>query len=332
LNCGQRKTSCRRFLGSAPWTPLTIHDALPRPAMLNLVWVRTFLALMERKSFQAAADQLEIAQPTASLHIQKLEEQLGAPLFHRSRTGCEPTREAMRFLPYARSILRVSERAVAAISGHPLRIGASSNIGIYLLQPYVRSYLQGCDPSGFDIVIDRNPAIAEKLENGEVDVAVMEWWDARDGCHSACWRSEPVVLIVPPRHPLASFTCIERAQLSGFRLLGGEPGTGTGRMLAKYFGGSARVPPVSHQLGSTEAVKQAVKAGTGISLVLESAVADEVRAGSLRAIPFADPPLRKDLFIAWRADGIGGSAPAFVRHLSSDGQQPVEISPPAPLQ
>ncbi|MXQ10259.1 LysR substrate-binding domain-containing protein [Microvirga makkahensis] len=61
--------------------------------------------------------------------------------------------------------------------------------------------------------------------------------------------------------------------------------------LAEYFGGSARVPPVSHQLRGTEAVKQAVEAGIGISLVLEAAVADEARAGSLRAIPLADPPL-----------------------------------------
>ena len=207
--------------------------------MLNLVWVRTFLALAKHKSFQAAADCLRIAQPTASSHIQKLEHQLGVPLFHRSRTGCEPTREAMNFLPYAQSILRVNERALAAVSGERLRIGASSNIGIYLLQPYVRSYLEGRDPSAFDIVIDRNPSIAEKLENVEIDVAVLEWWDSRDGCQAECWKSEPVVVIVPPDHPLASQARISRAELSELELLGGEPGTGTGRMLAKYFGDGA---------------------------------------------------------------------------------------------
>lgn len=283
--------------------------------MLNLVWVRTFLALAKHKSFQAAADYLRIAQPTASSHIQKLEHQLGVPLFHRSRTGCEPTREAMNFLPYAQSILRVNERALAAVSGERLRIGASSNIGIYLLQPYVRSYLEGRDPSAFDIVIDRNPSIAEKLENVEIDVAVLEWWDNRDGCQAERWKSESVVVIVPPDHPLASQAQIGRAQLSEFELLGGEPGTGTGRMLAKYFGDSAQMPRVSLQLGSTEAVKQAVKVGIGISLVLASAVSDEVRAGSLRAIPFVDPPLRKDLFVAWRTGISGMPTPAFARHL-----------------
>ena len=109
--------------------------------MLNLIWVRTFLALVEQKSFQGAAETLELAQPTVSLHIRKLEEQLGAPLFHRSRTGCEPTREAINFLPYARSIIRVNDRAIASVMGNQLRIGASSNIGIYLLPPYLLSLI-----------------------------------------------------------------------------------------------------------------------------------------------------------------------------------------------
>lgn len=283
--------------------------------MLNLVWVRTFLALVEHRSFQAAAARLQIAQPTASLHIQKLEEQLGAPLFHRSRTGSEPTREAVSFLPYARSIIRVNERALAVASKERLRIGASSNIGIYLLQPYIRSYLQERDPSAFDIVIDRNPSVAEMLERSEVDVAVMEWWDNRAGCRAEHWRSEPVVVIVPPGHPLAAQTQVDRVQLSEFELLGGEPGTGTGRLLANYFGGNTWIPRVSLQLGSTEAVKHAVKAGIGISLVLAAAVADEVRAGTLHAIPFVEPPLKKDLFVVLPNGIPRVLASAFAGHL-----------------
>lgn len=283
--------------------------------MLNLIWVRTFLALVEQKSFQGAAEMLELAQPTVSLHIRKLEEQLGATLFHRSRTGCEPTREAINFLPYARSIIRVNDRAIASVMGNQLRIGASSNIGIYLLPPYLRSYLEGRGQPEIDIVIDRNPLIAQKLETGEIDVAVMEWWDNRDGCRGELWKSEPVVVIVPPGHPLAAYPFVERDQLSEYEMLGGESGTGTGRMLAKYFGDASRMPKVSRQLGSTEAVKQAVRAGLGISLVLASSVADAVKAGSLVAVPFAGPGLSKDLFVAWK-DAAGARVTSFLQHLN----------------
>lgn len=87
-------------------------------------------------------------------------------------------------------------------TGH-VRVGASSNVGIYILQPFVRRFLRDHDPELFDLVIDRNPVIAQKLDDAELDVAIMEWWDRRPGFLWKRWRSEPIVLIVPPDHPLA---------------------------------------------------------------------------------------------------------------------------------
>jgi DNA-binding transcriptional ArsR family regulator len=115
--------------------------------MLNLAWAKTFLALVETKSFQAAADQLQLAQRTVSQQIRKLEEELGVVLVRRSRSGCEPTPAAFAFMPYATSA----------------RL--------------------------FDLVIDRNPVIAQKLDDTELDVAVMEWWDRRPGFLSQQYRS-----------------------------------------------------------------------------------------------------------------------------------------------
>jgi DNA-binding transcriptional LysR family regulator len=107
--------------------------------------------------------------------------------------------------------------------------------------------------------------------------------------------------------------------VSGESMLGGEPGTGTGRLLESYFGNTGRSPRLSMQLGSTEAVKEAVKAGLGVSLVLQSAVTEEVRNGSLCAIPLQRPKLEKDLFVIWRDSGLNHfSRPPFVRHLIGD--------------
>jgi DNA-binding transcriptional LysR family regulator len=100
--------------------------------MLNLAWAKTFLTLIDTKSFQAAANQLQMAQPTVSQQIRKLEEELGVLLLHRSRTGCEPTEAAFTFMPYAQSLVRISEHAVKAVRSGRVRVGASSNIGIYL--------------------------------------------------------------------------------------------------------------------------------------------------------------------------------------------------------
>ncbi|VDL20735.1 Tyrosine recombinase XerC [Pseudomonas aeruginosa] len=92
-------------------------------------------------------------------------------------------------------------------------------------------------------------------------------------------------------------------------MLGGEPGSGTGRLLTEYFG-ELGVPRSGMQLGSTEAIKQAVRAGLGVSLVMASAVQDEVRSGALVALPI--PGLEKRLQLIWRKPPGNLHPPGFV--------------------
>lgn len=284
--------------------------------MLNPVLLRTFLGLIEYRSFQVAAQRLGLAQPTVSLHIRKLEEQLGVLLFERARNGCEPTPQALLLSPYAQSLLQLSEHALAAIHSKQLRVGASSNIGIYLLPSRLKQFLAENPTCELTLTIDSNPVIAAKLANFEIDVALMEWWDHRPGFGCMRWRQEPVVAIVPPDHVWAQRPSISVAELAGTELLGGEAGTGTGALLTQLFG-TGESPTVSMRLGSTEAVKQAVKAGLGISLVMAGCVEAEVDAGSLRAIPVDSEILRKELFVIWRESGVSHlPPPALVDFLT----------------
>lgn len=283
--------------------------------MLNLSQVATLVQVLKTGSFRDAAEKLGLSQPAVTQHVQRLEEELGVTLVRRDRRGCEPTAAAKAFLPFAESMLSLNERARAALRATQLRIGASSNIGIYILQPLLKSFMDVHPELEMDIVIDRNPAIAAKLETAEIDLALMEWWDDRHGFEAVRWRREPVVLIVPPDHPWNGRAAIGKEELVGTRMLGGEPGTGTGRLLQSYFG-EGPTPIVTMQLGSTEAVKQAVAAGLGISLVLASAVRREAAAGALGVIPLAEPALTKDIYAIWpHIGGAGKPAPAFVQHL-----------------
>lgn len=278
--------------------------------MLNLHHVRSLMAVIEHGNFREAARRLRCSQPAVSQHVRKLEEALQATLIVRDRQSCRPTREAEAFLPYARSLLSLAERAEAAVMRRALTIGASSNIGIYMLQPHVKAF-QSNGGAGIDVDlwIGANPAVAEKLEMHEIDVAVMEWWDERPGFTATAWRREPLVAIVPPDHAWAALPAVNLDALLDTPLIGGESGTGTGRVLREALGDAAERLQVGTQLGSTEAVKHAVAAGLGVSLVLQSAVNDEVRAGSLRALPLADMPLEKSLFVIER-DGQPAGAPA----------------------
>ncbi len=190
-----------------------------------------------------------------------------------------------------------------------LALGASSNIGIYLLQPYIKAYFDGRQPP--ELHVHGNPVIADRLEASAIDIAVMEWWDWRGGYVAHPWRREELVVIVPLGHPWANRTVIPRTLLREQPLLAGEPGTGTGRILARYFGDELRTLQISMRLGSTEAVKQWVAAGLGMSLVLAGTLAAECRAGRRVAVPLEGQQPSKELYVIWR-ESLPADAPTRI--------------------
>jgi DNA-binding transcriptional LysR family regulator len=266
--------------------------------MLNLDQVEAFIAVVETQGFREAAARLGCSQPTVSQQLRKLEESLGVELIVRSRMQSTPTPQGARLIPLARSLLRTAARARDVVSAQRLTIGASSNIGTYLLQPYVARIAQVLGPAvNIDLRITGNPEIADALSAGEVDVAVMEWWDKREGFVAKKWHQEKLVVIVSPSHHWAKKKSLQVSQLFEEPMIGGESGTGTGTLLKRIFGKNASKIQVGLNVGSTEAVKAAVKAGLGISIVFASAVKDEIRAGNLRALPVSGVDIAKDLFV-----------------------------------
>lgn len=132
--------------------------------MLNPVWLKSLVAIVQTGSFQSAARALGLAQPTVSQHLQKLEEQVGVTLVQRSRSGCQPTTRALAFMPHATALLDMHARALEALHGNRERVGASTNIGTYLLQPFVRNYLTTANERGeVDLRIAANPDVADQL-------------------------------------------------------------------------------------------------------------------------------------------------------------------------
>lgn len=284
--------------------------------MLDLVHVASFLAIVEDGSFHGAARRLGLAQPTVSQHLRKLETHLGACLVERGGERCRPTAQGAVLLPYARSLVAVSRQAENALAMRHLTVAAGGNVGTYLLPPILARYEGRPERAEVVVRIGTNPDALEWLDRGEADVALTEWWDGRPGLSAVAWRRERLVAIVPPGHPWAERGSVPAEALRNAPLIGGEPGTGTGRVLRDAFGRLGYVPAVSRQMGTTEGVKRAVQAGLGVSLVLEAAVADEARAGTLVALDVDGVQLEKTLYACHR-DGLPASSPimGFVRDV-----------------
>jgi len=286
--------------------------------MLNLVHAKTFLAVLSERGFRAAARDLKLSPSTVVEHIKQLEEDLAAPLLLRRRGIVEPTYQGAAFAPLARAMLDTAERSRTVIAQAPLRIAASSNVGTYLLQSMLASF-QATDPCSVDLWIGPNPGAADRLASGTVDVALMEWWSDRPGFCGHTWRKEPLVVILAPGHPWAARDAIEPGELASQPLLGGEAGTGTITLLRKELGQLTDGLMAIGGFGNTEAVKRAVRAGRGVSLVVAAAVTDEVRAGQLVALRLKNIELVKELKII-SPIGLPDAAPAarFVAHVLRD--------------
>jgi DNA-binding transcriptional LysR family regulator len=283
--------------------------------MLNLLHAKTFLAVLNERGFRAAARDLKLSPSTVVEHIRQLEQDLAAPLLKRRRGIVETTSQGEAFAPLARAMLDTAARSRIVVAQTALRIAASSNIGTYLLQSMLAAF-QATDPLKLDLWIGPNHDVSERLINGGADVALMEWWTDRSGFHQHSWRKEPLVVIIAPDHPWAALSAVEVGALAGQILLGGEAGTGTKMVLRKALGPLADSLTAVSGLGNTEAVKRAVRAGRGVSLVIAAAVTDEVRAGQLVALPLRGIELAKELKIISPA-GLPEAAPAsrFVAHV-----------------
>lgn len=292
---------------------------------MNLNQIAAYVAIVDTGGFRAAAARLGVTQGAVSQHLRKLETELGATVIQRDPVRCVPAPAHAEFERYARTLLDVAERATRLFSDPELVVGSASNIGTYLLQPLIKAIGEAhADRYRIRQVLGTNSDIVDRLGNGQVDVALTEWWDRRPGYEATPWRDEPLVVIVGPGHRWAGRASVTVDELAGEAMLGGEPATGTGTLLREVLGEDAQRLPPAVNLGSTAAVKAAVQAGLGISLVLAAAASNEVASGQLHTLTLEGPPLRKRLWAVHRAalvptDPAAAFAQAIVDISARDG-------------
>ena len=172
---------------------------------MELRHLRYFLAVADAAHFTRAAQKLWVSQPTLSQQIKQLEEELGAPLFHRGAGGVQLTAAGEKFRPYAERVLREMEEAVAAIGGdetapgESLHIGALQGVADYLLPAVVARAV--CE-SKLEIRVSTFGAedLRQMVTSGALDLAIGELGESSSG---EPLFDEDLVLWTPPSHRLS---------------------------------------------------------------------------------------------------------------------------------
>jgi DNA-binding transcriptional LysR family regulator len=268
---------------------------------LNLHLLRIFAAVAELGSFSRAATTLYISQPAVSKAVAELERQLGIALIDRSSRAVRLTEAGALLCSYAQQLFateRAAEKALAQLQGleaGSLAVGASSTIGIYLLLPLIGEFHRRYPQLRLFLDIGNTQQIVERLRSSPLDIAFVEGPVEVPDLLIEPWREDTLVVIAPPDHPLAHGGPVALEWLLEDPFVLRELGSGTREVIEATLRARGRLLRVEMELGSTEAIKRAVRAGLGLAIVSVVTIEIELAIGHLVVLDVPDLVMRRQL-------------------------------------
>ncbi|MCC6202033.1 MAG: LysR family transcriptional regulator [Gammaproteobacteria bacterium] len=253
--------------------------------------LKAFVSVVDCGGFGAAAKVLHLSQAAVSERIARLETLVGLRLLDRNPRQINPTVVGRRFHVLARQMLEhdaavkleLSELA-GAVRGS-LQIGASNIPGEYILPPLLPEFCVAHPQVELNLRINDSAEVIELVHQGQVEAGIVgSRPSSRQFTIEPLWQDR-LVLVVPAGHPLAGRKRVGAREIAAGPFIMREEGSGTRKLLEAVFAtNDIELPPVTATLSSTTAVKEAVCAGLGMTLLSERAVRKEAATGVLALI------------------------------------------------
>ncbi|GAA3733289.1 LysR family transcriptional regulator [Salinicoccus jeotgali] len=267
--------------------------------------LRVFITVAEKKNFSRAAEELHMTQPAVSQYIRALEENFNVRLLERSNKYVRLNKAGEIVYHHAKEIAGLHSRMnllvddlVNKVSG-PLSIGASYTFGEYVL-PHIIAKMKEIYPEVKPAVVIGNTAeIAQSVLRHQLDVGIVEGHSNQDEHLSTKeFAKDTMILVAASNHPLVKQkTEIQIKDLENETWILREKGSGTREAAEKLFHQLDISPKEIMNFGSTQAIKEMIEAGSGVSLLSEWAVQKELRNGDLKTLDIKGLPLARNFFI-----------------------------------
>ncbi|KHL95479.1 LysR family transcriptional regulator [Paenibacillus sp. IHB B 3415] len=299
---------------------------------MNFHQLHIFYTVSERGSFSAAALTLHMTQPAVTMQIQALEDYFGAKLFDRSTKKIMLSEAGRTLMPFAlrsMQLMRETDQAMSAfthmLEGR-LQLGASLTIGEYvlprLLGPFGREY-----PNiSIMMKVMNTTQIMEEINKHQLNFGLIEAPVSHPDMVIEPVMGDELKLIVPQGHPLADQAEVTLSDALGYPFVLREQGSGTRRVMEEQLVAKGLDPGAMRivmELGSTGAVKSAVEAGLGITIISTSSVKHEVALGLLKIVNLTDASFKRQFYaIHLKSTLLPISAVTFLTFLRqhADGQ------------
>ncbi len=273
---------------------------------MDLRALEVFCKIVELRSFSRAAEAVLLTQPTVSGHIKALETELGLRLLDRAGKTVAPTRAGEILYEYARRVLALREEAQQAINEHKggltghLALGGSNIPGAYILPPLVAAFKREHPEVTIALHIGGSRDILRGVIDGTFEVGMVGARFEEGRVRYEPFARDELVLAVPAAHSWAGRSMVRLAELPRQPFIMRERGSGTRKVMERALTGRALDPGnlrVVLEVTGNEAVRQALKAGAGISIISRRAVEDDIRHKAVAALRIHGVRLVRDFFL-----------------------------------
>ncbi|MGV3741333.1 MAG: hydrogen peroxide-inducible genes activator [Burkholderiaceae bacterium] len=293
---------------------------------MTLTELKYIVAVAREKHFGHAAEACFVSQPTLSVAIKKLEDELGVTIFERGGTeismtplGAQIVAQAERVLEQTASIKEIAKQNKDPLAG-PFRLGIIYTIAPYLLPQLVKTMIERVPQMPLILQENFTVRLIELLRQGELDAAIMALPFAEQGLAIQPLYDEPFVVALPKQHPWADRPNITPQDLKSETMLLLGAGHCFRNQVLEVCPEMARFSTNGDGIARTfegsslETIRHMVASGIGITVLPQASVPDmHAKDGMLRYIPFSEPVPSRRVVIAWRKSFTRTAAVEAVR-------------------
>lgn len=293
---------------------------------MNLNHLRVFFAVANAQSFSRASEELHVSQPTISVQVKSLEQELGLKLFQQIGKRIYLTDAGNALYQYAKKIFILVEEAEAYISDYKglsagrLQIGASTTPGIYILPQILGRFKKEYPGIETSLTISNTQEVEDKILTNDLEIALVGGEGIEHPHIIAQTVAQDILdVVVAEEHPLAQRKDIGLDEILREDFVMREPGSNTRVAFEHRLNVLGKKVNVIMQFSSVEAIKQAVAANLGISVLSRFAIDQEVCAGKLKVIQVPELQVVRDIKLIFHKDrNLSAPAKAFLGLLQDD--------------
>lgn len=292
---------------------------------ITLHQLRLYNSLGKHLSFTRAAEELHLSQPAVSIQIKRLEESVGMPLVEKTGRKIYLTDAGKELFAASRDILDrlkvLNEDMIGMEEGvkGPMSI-ASITTAKYCMPQLLGMFLKEFPDVEPTLTITNQSKVIQRLEDNLDDLVIMGRMPDNMNLEAKYFLDNPLVVVAPPDHPLAGGKNIPLERIAEERFISREIGSGTRAARIKLFAQHGLEAKTYIELGSGEAIKQAVMAGMGISVLSKHLLKLELDAGLLSVLDVEYFPLTRAWYVVHlKGKKLSKTSRLFLDFLLKDG-------------